>query len=276
MFAAILFLGCAQHSDSGEVIDGLMHPLGVWWWHSPLIRNPRYLDFAVQNHVDEIYLGRADDDIEDFGPEIEEFIQKAKQQGIKVYFLQGYGYIKYEDPRLQELLRLYKDYQARVPPIRRFDGIHLDIEFHLHPQWDTMRADLLAEYLSLIVRLQAEIPIEIDIPAWFDDTVVYNSKGRPLYQVLIDTVDRVFVMSYRDTAEAMYEIAKEEVAYARQVNKPIMLGAELQSEEGDHVSYMEEGRLYLYEQLKLLNSIVRYPRAGVSIHHIATWYGLHD
>jgi hypothetical protein len=55
-----------------------------------------------------------------------------------------------------------------------------------------------------------------------------------------------------------------------------MLGAELQSDEGDHVSYMEEGRRYLYEQLALLKDMVNYPKAGASIHHIKTWYELHD
>jgi hypothetical protein len=83
-------------------------------------------------------------------------------------------------------------------------------------------------------------------------------------------------MSYRDTAEEMYRIAQEEVRYAVSVDKPIMLGAELQSEEGDHVSYMEEGRLYLYEQLELLKAMVNYPKAGASIHHIKTWYELRD
>jgi hypothetical protein len=32
-------------------------------------------------------------------------------------------------------------------------------------------------------------------------------------------------MSYRDTSEAMHEIAGEELACARQTNKPIMFGA---------------------------------------------------
>jgi hypothetical protein len=278
---ALLYLGCTPDSDS---TDGPIHPLGVWWWDSPLIRDSRYLDFAVQNHVNEIYLARADKDIEDFGFEIEEFVEKAREQGIKVYLLLGFGYIPYEYPRLQDALRLYKDYQARVSEGRRFEGIHLDIEFHAdYPGWEDIgkqkQTEILAEYLALIVRLRSEIPetrMEIDIPAWFDQIMSYNGEERPLYQILIDTVDRVFVMSYRDTAEEMYKIAREEVSYAMSVNKPIMLGAELQSEEGDHVSYMEEGRRYLYEQLKFLEDMVNYSKAGVSIHHIKTWYELHD
>jgi hypothetical protein len=45
---------------------------------------------------------------------------------------------------------------------------------------------------------------------------------------------------------------------------------------GDQFSYMEEGRLYLHEQLKLLKDLVKYPAAGVSIHHMTTWYDLQD
>jgi hypothetical protein len=278
--ATFLFSGCA--ADSGPA-GASIQPLGVWWWSSSLIQDPRYFDFAVENHVTEIYLARPESDIGDFGPEIEAFIEKAKGRGIRVYLLLGFGYITYEYPRLREALYLYKDYQARVPENRRYDGIHLDIEFHAdHPEWndEDKRPELLTEYLILITRLRAEIPetpMDIDIPAWFDQIVEYKGAARPLYRFLIDTADRVCVMAYRDTAEAMYEIAGEEVAYARQTGKPIMLGAEAAKDpQWDHVSYAEEGRRYLYEQLELLKNIVNYPKAGISIHHMEAWYALPD
>ncbi|MDR1025638.1 MAG: hypothetical protein LBL56_07920, partial [Treponema sp.] len=119
VITALLFSGCVP--DSGPA-GGPIHPLGVWWWDSPLIRDSRYLDFAARNHVDEIYLGRADGDITDFGPEIEEFVERAGKQGIKVYLLLGFGHISYEEPRLRDALGLYKDYQARVSEGRRFAG----------------------------------------------------------------------------------------------------------------------------------------------------------
>jgi hypothetical protein len=262
--------------------DGPIHPLGVWWWNTHLIQDPQYFDFAVENHVDEIYLALPEQDIADFGLEIEAFIAKAKKQGIKIYLLLGFGYITYEDERLQTTLSNYKDYQARVPENSRYDGIHLDIEFHAdHPDWqyEDKQADILAEYLALIVRLRSEISgiMDIDIPFWLDQIMFYKGEKRTLYQILIDTVDRAFVMSYRDTAEAMYETAKEEVAYARQKNKSIMLGAETGKDpQFDFVSYFEEGRRYLYEQLEALKGILNYPEAGVSIHHLKTWYELHE
>jgi hypothetical protein len=282
MITAFLLSGCAPDTGSAGG-SGSIHPLGVWWWNSSLIQDHRYFDFAVENDVDEIYLARPEEGISDFGPEIEEFIETAKRRGIRVYLLLGFAYITYEYPRLQDALRLYKDYQARVPEIRRFEGIHLDIEFHAdEAAWsnENNRDTMLAEYMALIVRLRSEMPetsMDIDIPAWFDQIVDHGGKERPLYQVLIDTADRVFVMSYRDTAEAMYEIAGEEVAYARQTNKPIMLGAEVSKDpQWNHISYAEEGKRYLYEQLELLKGMVNYSGAGVSIHKMETWFALHD
>jgi hypothetical protein len=274
----VLVMGCAL--ESGSDADSL-RPLGVWWWHGDLIRDRRYLDFAVKNHVDEIYLARPEQDVEEFGPEIEAFVETAKTRGIKTYLLLGFGYISYEYKRLQDALKLYKDYQNRVSADRRFAGIHLDIEFHAdHPDWENTKKqpEILAEYLALIVRLRSEIsgPMDIDIPAWFDHPLSYNGEKKPLCQILIDLVDRVFVMSYRNTATGMYEIAKEEVAYARRTNKPLMLGAELdKDEQWDHVSYFEKTNAYLFEQLHLLKDMVNYPKAGISIHHMKTWHDLH-
>ena len=80
-----LLSGCAIDSDTnGESSYFLKNPpysLGVWWWHSELISDSRYLDFAVKNGVDEIYL-----DTPDFGDEIKGFIQKANSYGIRVFF----------------------------------------------------------------------------------------------------------------------------------------------------------------------------------------------
>jgi hypothetical protein len=271
IIAVVLFSGCAEDLDSTGGIDIGMHPLGVWWWYSELIRDRRYLDFAAQNKVDEIYLCT-----EDFSEEIKNFIEAAHGYNIRVYLLAGdYRYIE-DDRPLQDLFALYQEYQYGVSESYRFSGIHLDIEPHQHPRFNEQRGELLAGFLSLMVKLQAQQPIEIDIPFWFDDMVSYGGEEKPLYQALIDTASRVFVMSYRDTAEMMYDVAREEIRYAASVNKPIMLGAELYSLEGDQVSYAEEGKIYLYEQLDLLKAMVNYSRAGVAIHHIDTWYNLHD
>jgi hypothetical protein len=279
VIAALLFSGCSL--DSAD--DGPMHPLGVWWWNTDLIQDPRYFNFAVKNHVDEIYLARPALVVEDFGSEIKAFIENAKKRGIKVYLLLGAGYINYDDDELMRIALLkYKEYQKSVPESQRYDGLHLDIEFQGDPVWsvEADRDRLRQEYLDLMLRFRSEIPgkIDIDIPFfWFDPVVSYNGEEKPLYEILMDTVDRVFVMSYRDTAESMYETAMEIVECARRKDKPIMLGALAREvPEATNVSYFEEGNRGLYEQLKALKAIVNYPKAGVAIHHIQTWYDLRD
>ncbi|MDR0730639.1 MAG: hypothetical protein LBF63_03155 [Treponema sp.] len=271
---AFLLSGCDSDYGSDGGSQGAQeksHPLGVWWWDSALINDRRYLDFAIQNKVDEIYLCT-----ENFDGETRDFIQRANSNGIGVYLLAGDCTYIEDDAPLQELFSLYRGYQDSVLDTQRFSGVHLDIEPHQRPDFEENRAEILADFLALIVRLQSQMAVEIDIPFWFDDPVPYKGREKPLYQALIDTVDRVFVMSYRDTAEMMYDVAKEEIAYARRVNKSIMLGAELYSEEGDQVSYMEEGKAYLYGQLDLLRNSLDFLRSGVAIHQIATWYNLPD
>ncbi|MDR1909766.1 MAG: hypothetical protein LBQ35_07630 [Spirochaetaceae bacterium] len=248
---------------------------GVWWWHDSLISDDRYLNFAAENGVNEIYLSTGR-----LGGAEGAFIEKARARGISVFWLQGdYTYI--EDPgEIWGILRDFKDYQASAPENRRFAGVHLDIEPQQHPEYGERRREILEDYLALIMELSADLsaecPMDIDISSWFDDRVSYRGKEVPLYEALIAEADRVFVMSYRDTAEEMFALARDEIASAEALGKPIMLGAELYSEEGDHVSYGEEGRAYMYEQLNLLRTYIDYPAIGIAIHHIKTWFDLED
>jgi hypothetical protein len=238
----------------------------------------RYLNFAAENGVNEIYLSTGK-----LGGAEGIFIEKARVRGIRVFWLQGdYTYI--EDPgEMWGILQDFKEYQAAAPEQGRFAGIHLDIEPQQHPEYGERRQEILEKYLDLITALSADlsaespmIPMDIDISSWFGDPVTYKGEKVPLYQALIAEADRVFVMSYRDTAEEMFELARDEIAAAAALGKTIMLGAELYSEEGDHVSYGEEGRAYMYGQLNLLREYIDYPSVGIAIHHIKTWFNLKD
>ncbi|MBQ7307489.1 MAG: hypothetical protein IJW82_03075 [Clostridia bacterium] len=121
----------------------------------------------------------------------------------------------------------------------------------------------------------SKIWIEYDIPFWFDDEVELNGKTKPAYQHIMDNSNRVTIMSYRDTFEEIYSIAEEEIEYAKKINKTLNLGVETRSTEGDKVSFMEEGKKEMYNQIlklrqKLPNNFI------VSIHQIKTWYELKD
>lgn len=103
----------------------------------------------------------------------------------------------------------------------RFDGLHLDIEPHALPQWktanDAEKCVLLTQFVDLHTqiaeRLHTASPGLVygaDIVFWLDKI---KPDGTPVYPVtyrgvtkdaakhLLDAVDQVGIMSYRDTAE---------------------------------------------------------------------------
>lgn len=79
-------------------------------------------------------------------------------------------------------------------------------------------------------------------------------------------------MSYRDTKDGILNVAKEELEYANENNKKIILSVETYSLEGDQVSFYEEGKSVLNNVLKELEGV----SSGVSIHHLKSWYELKD
>jgi hypothetical protein len=161
----------------------------------------------------------------------------------------------------------YLDYQDAYPKAM-FRGVHLDVEPHQDPDFSDNREDALLDYSAFVIRACADYGgLDFDIPFWFDSAV---------YETVISSASRVFVMSYRDTAEAMRDAAAEELAYAKSLDKPVFLCAEIHSDEGDRVSYGEEGKSYMYGELNKLKAFTEYGKLGLAIHHIETWKALKD
>ena len=240
--------------------------LGVWWWDDELDEE-EYLTFAKSYGINEIYYSSSE-----FGTKTRDFINKAKSKGMKVYYLQGEYQWLDDSVKLHQKIGKYKEYQQAYPD-SQFSGIHLDIEPHQNPDFETNRTQLLLKLISLANELSVtyqDITFDYDIAFWLDDEITFNSVTKPAYQHMIDIADRVFVMSYRDTAEKIKEKAIDELQYASSLDKIIILCVESSSSEGDKVSFMEEGRSAMITELQKLktelgNSI------GLSIHHIKSF-----
>ena len=82
-------------------------------------------------------------------------------------------------------------------------------------------------------------------------------------------------MSYRDEATKMYDVSSDEINYASSLGKKIYLGAETYSLEGDNVSYLEEGKKYMYSELDKLRNLIP-SDFGIAIHQIKTWKELKE
>lgn len=247
----------------------LPEPKGVWWWNSDLPAE-QYLSFVKTQGINEIYYCNSS-----FTEETANFIKKAGRYGCKVYWLAGEYQWLTDCSGLVQNLERYQDYQTNHSTAQ-FAGIHLDIEPHQDPNFKTKRTELLINLVILVKTLKNNYPLitfDYDIPFWLDDELTIEGSTQPAYAHIIEAADRTFIMSYRDTASAIYDTAKEEIAFAVSKNKTIFLGVETYSKEGDHVSFQEEGKNYMNGELDKLRAKIP-TNFGIAIHQIETWYDL--
>ena len=259
---AMFFTGCNnQHHQQ----------FGVWWWDDTL--DYSYLDYAQQNKINEIYYCNSS-----FDSHTENFIIEANNRNIKVFYLAGeYQWLNDSSNLIAKIDKLI-DYNNSHQNAK-FAGIHLDIEPHQAPEFkqsNDMRNMLITKLVELAYYLSEQYPnlfIDYDLPFWLDDEVSINNITKPAYAHIIDVASRVTLMSYRDSAQEIYSVAEDEINYAINVNKTLVLGVETYSTEGDNVSFFEEGKTVLFQEIENLRKLIP-STFGIAVHHIKTLYEL--
>lgn len=111
-----------------------------------------------------------------------------------------------------------------------FRGLHVDVEPYLLPGWQQRQAVLVPRLLQLLDELaRVGPPVELDVPFWLPTVQV---GGQNLADAVLDRVDGVTVMSYRNTAtggNSMLGVADDLLRRAGKAAKPARLGAETQA-----------------------------------------------
>lgn len=263
-----LFLGCADNNKNALTYLQL-ETKGVWWWDNSL-KTDTYLTFAKNNGINEIYFCDSR-----FNNETAQFIEKANENKIEVYFLCGEYQWLTDASSLYKTMENYLDFQSNYPNAN-FSGVHLDIEPHQDPNFDTTKEKLILSLINLSYNLKSSYPsvsFDYDLPFWLEDEIEFNQQTLPAFAHIMNNANRVFLMSYRDTAEQIYNVSSAEIEYAKSNNKTLVLGVETKSNEGDNVSFMEEGKEYMNLELEKLSKMLP-DNFGISIHQIKTWYSL--
>jgi hypothetical protein len=250
--------------------------LGVWCWDDSNLNWNTYFDFIVKNGVTEIYYSSTD-----FSERTEIFIEKASHNNIKVFFLTGkYEYIN-DRSGIIGLMDNFILYQNGTTNTKKFSGVHLDVEPQQHPEFSRRYGELLQDYIDFVVwfcsEYKTQTSIDFDIPFWFDDEIIYKSQNIKLYEAVITEASRVFIMSYRDKSDEIYDISKDEINFAKLKNKQIVLGVETDtSAEGGNITFFEEGKSYMYNEIHKLHPFCKTADYGISIHHLRSWYDLRN
>ncbi|MBB5180234.1 hypothetical protein HNQ44_001662 [Planomicrobium koreense] len=213
------------------------------------------------------------------------FIGKAKALGIDVYALDGApswvapkGYVNQD-----RLMAWLADYQTQAAVNARFAGVHLDVEPYLYSGWNTNRAATVKAYQTLVQRARTStaklaLPLEADMPFWFDEIKYKNTFGSGLLaEWIIANTNGVTIMAYRDSAPMIIDIVKNEIAMAQRLGKSIVVGVETgTTDEGSIITFAEEGEAFMEQELaKVAAHYAGNPAyKGNAIHHVGSWLAL--
>ena len=272
-----LALGCAAGSAEAK---------GVWWWRGADARNAAEAEkrfaFLARQGVNEIYFWV---DGQTSTEELVRFVRTARAKGFSVSWLSGD--VSWIDPGclgFEEVWARYRAYQKAAPADARFTALHLDVEPHQNAKLSKARKWQL--YADFVLRATALVhrggeKLEWDIPFWLDGIQVArgDKTDASLLELVMDVSDGVVLMSYRDTAKAMLDTAKQELDFAATRTCRVLLGAETgKSGEGDFVSYYEEGAAAMAAELdkvqKALAARNLKVATGVAVHHVGSWMAL--
>lgn len=274
-------VGSVEPVDSYATIHGkLDRPVrGTWVWDTTQIRNNAQdiLSFAKDNNINTIYL-QMNRDIKI--PEYKNFIRLARAQNIAVDIMDGRSAWGLTESREQiaSFMDWIETYQSQALANEKFAGIHLDIEPHVHPQWKINQASVITQWqgnVNYIVDRAArmKMPVGADLPFWLDNYKIPGST-MAVSSWMIRKFDSITIMAYRDTAAAIYNVAKDELIDAASVGKKISIAVETkQSKEGDFITFYEEGDAYMEEQLKLVEKMASAHTSfnGFSVHEYSSW-----
>jgi len=260
-------------------------PFGVWWWSNQDVEMQQLMEFAAAQGVNEIYWSAGFGRTDWCEKAVVEFMFAAYEKGITVYYLTGDWSWIYNDSGLIHRLEAFFTWQESACEATRFAGVHINIEPHQDPAWKNADADtrnkILQRYIDLKVRVTDCFgPMDWSIPFWWwaQEPFLVNHRGetRYLYRASILEADRVFVLSYRNTAQGIYDVGRHCIDFAREVDRPIFLSALAhygrENPEHDHVYFYLRGYEYMMHVLTQLREIVDYEASGIAVHEINGWY----
>ena len=218
-------------------------------------------------------------------------IQQLHSEGMEVHALLGSWPLHTERYVLPEyravalaMLQRVLDYNAQAHPSARFDGVNLDIEPHVLDSWSSKREELLTQFVDLgsafmALKRRANQPIRIGpaIPFWLDGIAIrWGGKTKPASEHLQDVFDHVVLMDYRDRAEGPDGIlshARNEIAYGRQIGKPVWLGIETAPNEIRKVSFYHLREADMERELAITRRALADEPAfgGFVVHHFSSY-----
>jgi hypothetical protein len=246
-------------------------PRATWLWETKNIEHngADVIAFLKEEQIARVYL--------QINPHIKAesyhtFIKAAHLAGIDVHALDGAPHWVQESGQaeIQASMQWLADYQAGAQPDEKFQGIHLDVEPYLLPEWKNKKDQIIKNYQVIMntwlqFAQNQKILIGVDIPFWYDEERIGQMS---LFDWLYGAVDEITVMSYRNQVEGengILAITSYEREMSKKVGKPLYMALETEpSQEGDHL-FFESYPLLMQAVEHLQQHLMNHQ--GIAIHH---------
>ncbi|MFJ5624630.1 IS66 family insertion sequence element accessory protein TnpB [Peribacillus loiseleuriae] len=216
-----------------------------------------------------------------------EFISKATVNGIRMHALDGAPEWVTDQKMQKAFLKWLNSYQKAALANEKFKGIHLDVELYEHEQYEEKPRDLLVRYQSMMITMRNQantlnLEFGIDIPFWFYSVMYNNKYGKGnMAEWLCKHVECITIMAYRDTGagtDGIIGISAAEMKLFHKYNVKGTIAVETGrlTEDYKFVTFYEEGKDHLYEQLNLVYEHYNAEPAlyGIAIHHYNSWLAM--
>lgn len=234
----------------------------MWVWQPSSVTNAcartRLFQFALARHIDTLYVQAASllDNPAQHAT-LAAFIALADGHGLKVELLAGSPTWSLTSgtglpatdghARALQVAAEAVAFVAALPNTApKPTALHYDVEPHQLWTAATLNATATA-YLTMLGSVQAQLAgsglaFHADIPFHYDNKLVtIGAVTRPLHEWVIDIIDGVVVMDYRDTTAQIVGQGQTQVQYAAAVGKPVVVGLMLTSSTPTYTTFFEEG-----------------------------------
>jgi hypothetical protein len=269
-------------------------PKAMWVWDARVVSEPKsrsqVITFCRRHRVGTLYLSAYP--LKDpFASHYRQFNRLAHRAHIQVHALAGdprWGLHRYHPLPLQWVDSV-RQFNAGAKPEERFDGIHTDVEVYLLSNaWNQEPGRLLGGYLDLNRKIAKALKEDgnslafgVDIPFWFDDDpdyrILWQGQVKPPSYHVLDTVDAVTVMAYRnfsDGSDGTVHLVSLELDYADSVGKTVVIGQETQEDLlPDYITFGKTSCAQMNRELKRIQQMVggRPSFGGFAIHHYESY-----
>ncbi|UOQ85803.1 CBM96 family carbohydrate-binding protein [Gracilibacillus salinarum] len=237
------------------------------------------------------------DMLEDEREKVRDFVSWAHNKGYKIHALIAGGtnppyfgaYTRYHDLAIGEFEKVL-NYNISSSPNERFDGVNVDTEPYILPDFKSAYPSVQIQYLNYFEKLMQRrdtagysLLVGAAIPRWYDsssnaENIEWNGNTKWMSQHIQDIADYISIMDYWDVADDSPGIipdAQGEIDYANQIGKPnsVIIGVETKdiANGGDPetISFREEGRTYMEAELDKVYQAFNGEEAfgGIALHH---------